>query len=135
VIPPPLSDLAAPNEFPFHAYGTGEKFPIKMPIFQPAGNPTERYRIAVGFYGTGDSGTWTLSIEQFREFLQIQALGQLSPGLIQILMPQGTVGDKLTKVTPRQRLFKRILALRDSIEAKQGILSESYPLIREDRER
>jgi hypothetical protein len=28
----------------------------------------------------------------------------------------------------------RILALRDSIEAEKGILSESYPLIQGDRE-
>ncbi len=35
----------------------------------------------------------------------------------------------------RQRLLRRILASRNSIEESRGILSESYPLIREARER
>ena len=126
-------DLTISSEFVLHGYGTGEKLPIRMPVFQPSGNPTERYRIAVGFYGTGDSAAWTLSTDQFRQFLQIQALGQLSPGLLQMLIPRGMVGEE--ELTPKQRLLKRILARRNSIEAKKGILSESYPLIREDRER
>jgi hypothetical protein len=42
---------------------------------------------------------------------------------------------KEEELTPKQRLLRRILALRDSIEVDKGILSESYPLIREDRER
>ena len=45
--------------------------------------------------------------------------------------PRSEVGD----MTPKQKLLKQILALRDSIEAEKGVLSESYPLIREDRER
>jgi hypothetical protein len=47
----------------------------------------------------------------------------------------GTVHTKKEEPTPKQRLLKRILVLRDSIEADKGVLSESYPLIREDRER
>lgn len=43
-----------------------------------------------------------------------------------------TSGEELT---PRQSLLRQILSLRNSIEAEKGILSESYPLIREDRER
>ena len=43
-----------------------------------------------------------------------------------------TVGGELS---PRQGLLEQILSLRNSIEAEKGILSESYPLIREDRER
>ena len=35
---------------------------------------------------------------------------------------------------PRQRLLRRILAHRDAIEAEKGVLAESSPLIREDRE-
>ena len=35
----------------------------------------------------------------------------------------------------KQRLLRRILALRNSIEAEKGILSESYPLIRQAREK
>jgi hypothetical protein len=134
MIPEP-SGLAIPSEFAIHGYGTGEKLPIRMPIFRPSGNPIERYRIAVGFYGTGDSAAWTLSADQFRQFLQIQALGQLFPGLLQILMPQGSVGKAQDALTSKQKLLRRILALRDSIEDEKGILSDSYPLIREDRER
>jgi hypothetical protein len=116
-----------------HDYGTGEKMPIRMPVFEPSGNPIERYRIAVGFYGTGDSTAWVLSSEQFRDFLRIQALGQLSSSLLQILIPQSVVGEP--DLTPQQRLLQRILGLRDSIQAERGILSESYPLLHEDRER
>jgi len=123
-----------PHDFTHHGYGTGEKLPIRMPVFQPSGNATEKYRIARGFYGTGDSAIWTLSIEQFRQFLQIQALGHLSIGLLQMLVPQGTIGEHV-ELTPRQRLLRQILSLRNSIEAEKGVLSESYPLIREDRER
>jgi hypothetical protein len=36
-------------------------------------------------------------------------------------------------LSPKQRLLKRILALRNSIEAEKGILPESYPLIRQAR--
>jgi hypothetical protein len=35
----------------------------------------------------------------------------------------------------RQKLAKRILDRRDSIETRLGVLPDSYPLIREDRER
>jgi hypothetical protein len=35
----------------------------------------------------------------------------------------------------RRKLLEQILKLRDTIEAEKGILSESYLLIREDRER
>ena len=37
--------------------------------------------------------------------------------------------------SPKHKLLKQILALRDSIEAENGILSESYPLIRKAREK
>jgi hypothetical protein len=107
--------------------------PIRMPIFESSGDATERYRIALGFYGTGDSAAWTLTSEQFREFLRIQALGQLFPSLLQILISQGFVGE--SEATPRQKLLQRILARRDSIEAKRGKVSESYTLLYEDRER
>jgi hypothetical protein len=131
----PVGDLTTPAHFALHGYGTGEKLPIRMPVFRPAGNPTERYRMASGFYSTGDSSAWTLSDDQFRQFLQIQALGQISPRLLQLLSPQGTVGGDPEGLPSKQRLLKRILALRDSIEAEKGILSESYPLIREAREK
>jgi hypothetical protein len=129
------SDVTIPGEFILHSYGTGEKLSIAMPVFEPSGNPTERHRIAAGFYGTGDSTGWILSTEQFREFIQIQALSQISPVLLQMLSARETVGTE-EELTPKRRLLlKRILALRDSIEADKGILPESYPLIREDRER
>ena len=46
-----------------------------------------------------------------------------------------SVGAKQGVLTSKQRLLRRILALRDSIESDKGILSESYPLLREDRAR
>jgi len=127
-------DIATTGDFSLHDYGTGEKVPIRMPVFEPSGNPTEKYRIALGFYGTGDSTAWTLSSEQFREFLSIQALSQLSPGLLQLLIPRGTIGED-RHPNPKEMLLRRILRLRDAIESEKGILSDSYPLIREDRER
>ena len=39
------------------------------------------------------------------------------------------------ELNPRKRLLRRILARRDAIETAKGVLRESYPLIREDRER
>jgi len=129
-----FADITIPGDLSIHGYATGEKLPIRMPTFEPSGNPTEKYRIALGFYGTGDSTAWTLSSEQFGDFLRIQALSQLSPGLLQLLIPQGAIGEGAPR-SPKETLVKRILALRDAIEAKQGVLSESYPLIREDRER
>jgi hypothetical protein len=134
MIPVPISEVAIPTDFTLHSYGTGEKMPIRMPVFQAQGNPTEGYRIALGFYATGDSTAWTLSYEQFQEFLRIQALSQLSASLLQLLIPQGTIGGE-REPSPKERLLRRILALRDAIEAERGILSESYSLIREDRER
>src|SRR5437867_9160215 len=104
-----------PSEFAIHSYGTGEKLPIRMAVFQPSGNLTERYRIASGLYSTCDSTTYILSIEQFRQFLQIQAIGELSPELLQILNPQGVVGTP-QELTPKQKLLRRILVRRDSIE-------------------
>jgi len=129
-----IEDISTLGDFALHGYGTGEKLPIGMPVFQATGNATERYRIALGFYGTGDSTAWILSSEQFREFLQIQALSQLSPSLLQLLIPRGAVGTE-GEANPRQNLLRRILARRDAIEAVKGVLPESYPLIREDRER
>jgi hypothetical protein len=126
--------VTTPSDLTFHAYGTGEKLPINMPVFQASGNPTERHRISLGFYGTGDSTAWTLSYEQFREFLRIQALSQFSPSLFQLLIPQGTIGGE-TELNPKARLLKKILTLRDAIETERGVLGESCLLIREDRER
>jgi hypothetical protein len=130
----PPRDLTAPRDFALHGYGTGERLPIGMPVFRPCGNPTEKYRILSGFYSTGDSSAWTLSDEQFREFLQIQALGQVSPDLLRILITQGTVGHEHEGLSAKRLLLKQILVLRDSIEADRGILPESYPLIRQARE-
>jgi hypothetical protein len=129
-----VQNISTLGDFALHGYGTGEKLPLGMPIFQAAGNPTERYRITLGFYGTGDSTAWILSSEQFREFLQIQALSQLSPSLLQLLIPRGTIGTE-EEGNPRRNLLRRILARRDAIEAVKGVLPESYPLVREDRER
>jgi hypothetical protein len=124
--------LVVSSELAYHNYGTGEKIPIHIPVFRPSGNPIESYRIMAGFYSTGDSVRLTLSDEQLRQFLQIQAVGRVSPSLLLIFNPRHFLGQH---EEPKQILLRRILSLRDSIEAKKGILPESYPLIREDRER
>ena len=51
-----------------------------------------------------------------------------------LLQMSGAPGNACGPVT-KEALLGRILALRDSIEAEKGVLPESYPLIREDRER
>jgi len=53
--------------------------------------------------------------------------------LLQMFGPPGMAGQRV--VTAREQLLNRILAMRDSIEVEKGVLPESYPLIREDRER
>ena len=54
------------------------------------------------------------------------------PGLRRI--PRETISAE-EELNPRKRLLRRILARRDAIETAKGVLQESYPLIREDRER
>jgi hypothetical protein len=131
----PAGDLTTSADFALHCYGTGEKLPIRMPVLNPCDNPTEQYRMVSGFYSTGDSMAWTISDDQFGQFLQIQAIGQFSPGLLQMLSAQGAVGREHEGLSPKKLLLKRIVALRDSIQAEKGILSESYLLIREAREK
>ena len=131
----PPSSVTIPTAFALHDYGTGEKLSMRIPAFQPSGNPLETYRIAAGFYSTGDSSAWVLSSEQFQNFLQVQALSQNLPlGLIQMLGPREEVSGQ-RKLAVKRKLLAQILELSNTIEAKRGILSESYPLIREDRER
>ena len=125
--------IVACEDLLYHSHGTGETLPLKVPVIRPSGNRMEEYRIKAGFYCTGDSTALTLSGEQFRAYLRIQALGSISPVLLQLFSPRGVVGEP--ELSPKQKLLKRILALRDLIEAERGTLSESYPLIREDRER
>ena len=53
--------------------------------------------------------------------------------LLQMARGPGYAPERVTM--PREVLLTQILALRDSIEDEKGVLSDSYPLIREDRER
>ena len=108
-----LVDITTPRELSIHGYATGEKFPIRMPVFESSGNPTERYRIALGFYGTGDSTAWTLSSEQFRDFLRMQALSQLSPSLLSCSFHREQLARGPAQ-SPKEMLLKRILTLRDA---------------------
>jgi hypothetical protein len=126
--------ITAPVEFLYHSHGTGETLPLRLPIIRPSGNRIDEYRITAGFYCTGDSTAWTLSGEQFRQFLQIQAVGSISPILLELFNPRGVVGEE-KEMSPREKLFRKILEMRDSIEARRGILPESYHLIRKDRDR
>ena len=128
------TNITAPADLLYHSHGTGEAFPLKFPVIRPAGDRIEEYRIEAGFYCTGDSSALRLSAEQFRQFLRIQAVGGISPILLQMFTPHGIVGET-QELSPKQKLLRRILAMRDSIEAEKGILPESSPLIRKDRHR
>ena len=105
-----------------------------MAIFHPSGDRMQQYRMTAGFYSTGDSVALRLSAEQFRQFLQIQAVGRISPSLLHLFSPSGVIGEGET-FTERQKVVRRILARRDAIGARTGTLPESYTLIRRDRER
>ena len=124
--------LTTLSELALHDYGTGEYLPVRMPIFQPSGNPLEVYRAVAGFYCTGDSSAWILSAQQFQEFFEIQTAVQHLPlGFLQML---GLGKPIVSGGPPKDELLERIRARREAIQSREGILSDSYPLIREDRE-
>jgi hypothetical protein len=60
---------------------------------------------------------------------------QRAANLTHTPMSELTLEVSSPNLSPKQKLLRRILALRDSIEADHGILSESYPLIRQAREK
>lgn len=126
--------ITAPANLLYHSHGTGETLPLKLPVIRPSGNRIEEYRIKAGFYCTGDSTAWVLSADQFRQFLQMHAVGSISPALLQMFSPSGAVGGH-EQLTEKQKLARRILARRDAIGKRTGTLPESYLLIREDRNR
>lgn len=132
------SDVATIPEAAFHGYGTAEELPFEFSTIQPSGDPTENYRLAFGLYCTGESGVWTLSVEHLRKFLELKSSGEKFPltTLFEILTAERT-GPTLTPQSMRraEELLERIRARRRAIEAHRGMLSESYLLIREDRER
>jgi len=124
------SGLTLSTDLALHTHATGEVLPMRMPTFQPAGNPMEVYRIAAGFYCSGDSNAWIVPAQQFGQFMEIQASGHFPLGLLQIFSTHETASLHPVK----DALLERIRARRDAIKSRKGILSASYPLIREDRE-
>lgn len=112
------SGLTIPTDFALHTHATGEVLPMSMPSFPPAGNPMEVYRMAAGFYCSGDSNAWIVPARQFRQFLEVQARGQHAP----------------LHQAAKDELLERIEARAHAIRSREGILPDSTPLIREDRE-
>jgi hypothetical protein len=102
---------------------------MNMPTFQPGGNALEVYRMTAGFYRSGDSNAWIVSAQQFAQFIELQACRQ---HLVGLLIGPRTSGPSRPAV--KDALLERIQARADAIKSRRGILPESYPLIREDRE-
>jgi hypothetical protein len=103
---------------------------MNMLTFRPGGNALEVYRMTAGFYRSGDSNAWIVSAHQFAQFIELQACRQHLVGLL-------TIGPRTSgpsRPTVKDALLERIQARADAIKSRRGILSESYPLIREDRE-
>ena len=132
-----FSDLSMRPEDAFHAYGTAERLAVEIPALHPSGDATEAYRLAWGFYCTGESGAWTLSSEHVRHFLDLQRFGDNLP--LRALFEMVTVKRTGPMLPPEElkitdRLLERIRARRAAIQARRGLLTESYLFIRQDRE-
>jgi hypothetical protein len=124
------------EHFALHGYATSESLALDIPQVHSAASPIEDYRIEAGFYSTGESGLWALSLSDFRALVSLQMgefpLADLAEGLnfetrSMPLFPERPSG--------RDSVLERIRARRDLIKAKRGILSDSVPLIREQRTR
>jgi hypothetical protein len=131
--------LTLSDESAIHQYATSESFTLDIPKIESFGDPTEDYRIEAGFYSTGDSGTWVMPAEDFRTLLSLQ-LGERLPlnDLVKSLIMERTaptVGLFPNRVHNSDLLLERIRTRRKLIQAKSGVLPESVPLIREDRQR
>ena len=130
--------LTLSDESSVHQYATSESFTFDIPKIESFGDPTEDYRIESGFYSTGDSGFWILPAEGFRTLLNLR-LGEGLPlvDLIQFLMAERTapLGLFPNRANNADLLLERIRTRRNVIQAKRGLLAESVPLIREDRQR
>jgi len=128
-----MSDYAG-----LHGYGTAEDLPIQIPRLQPSGDPTEAYRIGWGFYSTGESGAWTLAPQALRRFIYAEVFGDNLPlkMLFEMLTFETTAFRAPTEgFAIGDVLLDRIRARREKIKAQRGVLAESYPLIRQDRDR
>jgi hypothetical protein len=131
--------LTLSDESAFHQYATSESFTIDVPRIHSFGSLTEDYRIEAGFYSTGDSGVWVLPSEGFRTLLSLQ-FGERLPlnDLIQAFIIEGAAPPQALfpqRVQNTDLLLERIRTRRKLIQAKSGTLTESVPLIREDRQR
>jgi len=125
------------EHFALHGYATSEALALDIPQVHSAASPIEDYRIEAGFYSTGESGLWALSLSDFRALMSLQ-MGDTGPlaELAEVLnFETGSMPLFPERPSGRDSVLERIRARRDLIKAKRGILADSVPLIREQRAR
>jgi hypothetical protein len=124
------------EQFALHGYATSESLALDIPQVHSAASPIEDYRIEAGFYSTGESGLWALSLSDFRALVNLQ-MGEFPLADLAEALNFETRSMPLFPERPsgRDSVLERIRARRDLIKAKRGILSDSVPLIREQRTR
>ena len=122
------------EHFALHGYATSESLALDIPQIRSAANPIEDYRIEAGFYSTGESGLWALSLSDFRALISLQ-MGDTVP--IAEVLDFDTRSMPLFPERPsgRDSVLERIRARRELIKAKRGVLADSVPLLREQRAR
>jgi len=120
-----------------HGYATSESLALEIPQIHSAASPIEDYRIEAGFYSTGESGLWTLSLRDFRALINLQMgdTGPLAELAGALTLETGSMPLFPERPSGRDSVLERIRARRDLIKAKRGILADSVPLIREQRAR
>jgi hypothetical protein len=124
------------EHFALHGYATSESLALDIPQVHSAASLIEDYRIEAGFYSTGESGLWALSLSDFRALVSVQ-MGEFPLADLAEALNFETRSMPLFPERPsgRDSVLERIRARRDLIKAKRGILSESVPLIRQQRTR
>ena len=134
----PSDAIVAANDIVLHEYATGEDLTLENPKLLVGGNPTEAYRAEFGYYCTSDSSLWSLLAEEFHQLLMIKFGGES----VQLAEQMGFFGVQESgfahqdlELKRRQQLLTQIRSRRAKIEARVGILDESYLLIREDRDK
>lgn len=134
----PSDAIVAANDIVLHEYATGEDLTLEVTDMFPAGDPIEIYRTVFGYYCTSDSSLWTLPAEDIEERFQVEISGKSLhlPRLISLFDVRGPSGrPSEPSKEGAEELLRQIRSSRAKIQARVGILTESYQLIREDRER
>ena len=130
--------IVAPSDAVMHVYATGEDLTLESPKLLVGGNPTDAYRAKFGYYCTSDSSLWSLLAEELHQLLMIEFGGesvQLAEQIDFFGVQESGFAHQDLELKRRQQLLTRIRSRRAKIEARVGILDESYLLIREDREK